>query len=111
MIGLTSEEVRERVKAGQVNVNTDLPTRTYKQIVLSNTLTFFNFLNIVLFVMIILVGSFRNSLFIGTAIINTCIGIFQEIRAKKTLDKLAVITTNRARPWSTRTARRKRNIA
>ena len=98
MIGLTSEEVRERVKAGQVNVNTDLPTRTYKQIVLSNTLTFFNFLNIVLFVMIILVGSFRNSLFIGTAIINTCIGIFQEIRAKKTLDKLAVITTNRARP-------------
>ena len=77
MIGLTSEEVRERVKAGQVNVNTDLPTRTYKQIVLSNTLTFFNFLNIVLFVMIILVGSFRNSLFIGTAIINTCIAILK----------------------------------
>ena len=48
--------------------------------------------------MIILVGSFRNSLFIGTALINTLIGIFQEIRAKKILDKLAVITTNRARP-------------
>lgn len=98
MIGLTSEEVKARVRAGQVNVNTDLPTRTYKQIVLSNTLTFFNFLNIVLFAMIILVGSFRNSLFIGTALINTLIGIFQEIRAKKILDKLAVITTNRARP-------------
>ena len=98
MIGLTSEEVRERVRAGQVNVNTDLPTRTYKQIVIGNTLTFFNFLNLVLFAMIILVGSFRNSLFIGTAVINTCIGIFQEIRAKKMLDKLAVITVNRARP-------------
>ncbi len=98
MIGLTSQQVRERVKAGQVNVNTDLPTRTYKQIVLANTLTFFNFINIVLFVFVIMVGSFRNSLFIGTALINTCIGIFQEIRAKKILDKLAVVTTNRARP-------------
>ena len=98
MVGLTSQQVNERVKAGQVNVNTDLPTRTYKQIVLANTLTFFNFLNIVLFVMIIMVGSFRNSLFIGTAIINTLIGIFQEIRAKKTLDKLAVVTASRARP-------------
>ena len=98
MTGLTTQEVEARIRAGQTNVNTDVPTRTVKQIVLSNTLTFFNFLNIVLFAMVILVGSFRNSLFIGTALINTCIGILQELRAKKILDKLAVITTSRARP-------------
>ncbi len=98
MTGLTTQEVEARIRAGRTNVNTDVPTRTVKQIVLSNTLTFFNFLNIVLFAMVILVGSFRNSLFIGTALINTCIGILQELRAKKILDKLAVITTSRARP-------------
>lgn len=98
MIGLTSQEVAARVRKGQTNINTDVPTRTVKQIVRANTLTFFNFLNIVLFAMVIFVGSFRNSLFIGTAIINTCIGIFQELRAKKILDQLHVITASRARP-------------
>ena len=98
MIGLSSEEVAARVRAGQTNINTDVPTRTVKQIITANTLTFFNFLNIVLFAMVILVGSFRNSLFIGTAIINTCIGILQELRAKKILDELAVVTASKARP-------------
>lgn len=98
MIGLSSQEVEARVRAGQTNINTDVPTRTVKQIITANTLTFFNFLNIVLFAMVIFVGSFRNSLFIGTAIINTCIGIFQELRAKKILDQLHVITASKARP-------------
>ena len=95
MTGLTNEQIQERIAQGKVNVSDNLNTRTYKQIILENTLTFFNFLNIVLSAMVILVGSFKNSLFIGIILINTVIGIIQEIRAKKTLDKLAILTENK----------------
>ena len=94
MKGLTAEEVQERIQEGQVNVNDHPVTRTYKRIFLDNLLTFFNFLNIVLFVMIILVGSYKNSLFIMTIVFNTAIGIVQEVRAKKIIDKLAIMTQN-----------------
>ena len=95
MTGLTNEQIQERIAQGKVNVSDNLNTRTYKQIILENTLTFFNFLNIVLSALVILVGSFKNSLFIGIILINTVIGIIQEIRAKKTLDKLAILTENK----------------
>ncbi|MBP3901730.1 MAG: HAD-IC family P-type ATPase [Blautia sp.] len=96
MKGLTAAEVQERIQAGQVNVNDHPVTRTYKRIFLDNILTFFNFLNIALFVMVILVGSYKNSLFIMTIVFNTTIGIVQEIRAKKVIDKLAIMTQNTA---------------
>lgn len=96
MKGLTATEVQERIQAGQVNVNDHPVTRTYKRIFLDNILTFFNFLNIALFVMVILVGSYKNSLFIMTIVFNTTIGIVQEIRAKKIIDKLAIMTQNTA---------------
>ena len=56
MTGLTNEEVQERIAQGQVNNNENPNTRTYKQIILENTLTFFNFLNLVLLVLVLLVG-------------------------------------------------------
>ena len=90
MTGLTNEEVQERIAQGQVNNNENPNTRTYKQIILENTLTFFNFLNLVL-----LVGSYKNSMFVGIIFINTVIGIIQEIRAKKTIDKLAILTESK----------------
>jgi len=96
MKGLTAEEVQERIQEGKVNVNDHPVTRTYKQIIRDNTLTFFNFLNIVLFVMVILVGSFKNSLFIMVIVINTVIGIVQEVRAKKVIDELAIMTQAKA---------------
>ena len=96
MTGLTNEQVQERIAEGKVNFNENPNTRTYKQIVKENTLTFFNFLNAVLLVLVLFVGSYKNSMFVGIIIINTVIGIIQEIRAKKTIDKLAILTESKA---------------
>ncbi|MDO4274414.1 MAG: HAD-IC family P-type ATPase [Eubacteriales bacterium] len=96
MTGLTNEQVKERIEEGKINVSDNPNTRTYKQIILENTLTFFNFLNIALLVLVLLVGSYKNSMFMGIIIINTVIGIFQEVRAKKTLDKLAILTESKS---------------
>ncbi|HIV34500.1 MAG TPA: HAD-IC family P-type ATPase [Candidatus Blautia intestinigallinarum] len=96
MTGLTKEQIEERIQAGQVNVSDSPNTRTYKQIIRENTLTFFNFLNVVLLVLILIVGSYKNSLFMGIIVINTVIGIVQEVRAKKTIDKLAILTASKA---------------
>ena len=95
MTGLTNEQVQERIAEGKINSNENPNTRTYKQIIKENTLTFFNFLNVVLMVMVLLVGSYKNSMFVGIILINTIIGIIQEIRAKKTIDKLAILTESR----------------
>ncbi len=95
MTGLTNEQVKERIEEGKVNANENPNTRTYKQIILENTLTFFNFLNLALLILVLLVGSFKNSLFVCIIIINTVIGIIQEIRAKKTIDKLAILTESK----------------
>ena len=95
MTGLTNEQVQERIAEGKVNVNENPNTRTYKQIILENTLTFFNFLNIALLVLVLFVRSYKNSMFMGISLINTVIGIIQEIRAKKTIDKLAILTESK----------------
>lgn len=95
MTGLTNEQVNQRIEEGQVNANENPNTRTYKEIILENTLTFFNFLNVVLLVFVLLVGSYKNSMFVLIIIINTVIGILQEIRAKKTIDKLAILAQSK----------------
>lgn len=95
MTGLTNEQVQERIAEGKVNVNENPNTRTYKQIILENTLTFFNFLNIALLVLVLFVRSYKNSMFMGIILISTVIGIIQEIRAKKTIDKLAILTESK----------------
>jgi cation-transporting P-type ATPase E len=89
--GLTSEEVAERVAKGQAN---DLPPRsgrTTADIVKANVFTRINFLLMVLFVMVLSTGSVVNALFGFLIIINSGIGIFQELKAKRTLDTLAVV--------------------
>ena len=96
MTGLTDEQVNARIAEGKVNADENPNTRTYKQIVRENTLTFFNFLNLVLLVLVLLVGSFKNAFFVCIIIINTLIGIAQEIRAKKTIDKLAILTARKS---------------
>ncbi|MDY4692064.1 MAG: cation-translocating P-type ATPase [Blautia sp.] len=95
MTGLTNEQVQERIAEGKVNANENPNTRTYGQIIKENTLTFFNFLNLVLLVLVLFVGSYKNSMFVFIILINTVIGIIQEIRAKKTLDKLAILTESK----------------
>lgn len=96
MTGLTNEEVKERIAQGKVNVNENPNTRTYRQIILENTLTFFNFLNVALLVLLLFVRSYKNTTFMGVIFFNTIIGIIQEVRAKKTLDKLAILTESKA---------------
>ena len=96
MTGLTDEQVNERIEQGKINADENPNTRTYKQIVRENTLTFFNFLNLVLLILVLMVGSYKNAFFVGIIIINTLIGIAQEIRAKKTIDKLAILTAKKS---------------
>ena len=97
MTGLTDEQVNAtNCRAGRSNADENPNTRTYKQIVRENTLTFFNFLNLVLLVLVLLVGSYKNAFFVCIIIINTLIGIAQEIRAKKTIDKLAILTARKS---------------
>lgn len=96
MTGLTDEQVNARIAEGKVNADENPNTRTYKQIVRENTLTFFNSLNLVLLVLVLLVGSYKNAFFVCIIIINTLIGIAQEIRAKKTIDKLAILTARKS---------------
>ena len=91
IIGLTSEEVRERIYKGLTN-HTDISTqKTVGQIVKSNLLTYFNLIFLILTVLLCIVGSFRNLTFLPVIIGNTVIGIFQELRAKKTLDKMSML--------------------
>lgn len=95
--GLTKEQVDTRIKEGKVNRQPESKTKTIGQIIGENSLTLFNLLNIILALMVIFVGSFQNLLFINIVIINTIIGIVQEIRAKKTVDKLSLIAQPMAR--------------
>lgn len=92
--GLTQVEVEARIADGQVNAIQDSSNRSVKDIVMGNTLTFFNFINIVLLALVLSVRSYKNMLFIFIIIANTLIGIFQEIKAKITLDKLKILTVS-----------------
>ncbi|WGD38520.1 HAD-IC family P-type ATPase [Lysinibacter sp. HNR] len=89
--GLTKTEVANRVALGQVNRTDDKTSRSYLDIVRANVFTKFNALIGTLFVTVILVGAPIDALFALIAVINSAIGIFQEIRAKITLDRLAIL--------------------
>lgn len=93
--GLSDAEVSDRIELGQVNVTEDSHGRSVKEIIMTNTLTFFNLINVVLLVMVLLTFSFKNMFFIVIVAINTVIGIIQELRAKKTLDELTIMTASK----------------
>ena len=94
--GLTGAQVRERADAGWTNVPVDPPGKTVKQIVLSNIFTYFNMLFFLLALCVIAVQQWLNLTFMGVIIVNTAIGIIQEIRSKKTLDKLNILASPKA---------------
>ena len=97
--GLTTKQVEDRIAKGLVNRDVTVPTKSFKQIILDNTLTPFNFLNFGIVAVIILAGvvcgklfdSLKNCLFIGTVFLNMFISIFNEIRSKKIVDKLSLL--------------------
>ena len=90
--GLTKDEVKERLNKGEVNTFTSLRTRSKKDIILHNTFTYFNFVNAFLFALVCLTKSFHNGAFFLTIIFNDCICIFEELKAKKILDKMSILT-------------------
>lgn len=94
--GLTTEQINEKISQGLVNGEVNIRTKTYKQIILDNLLSLFNLINVILLVCIILSGSLKNALFFLVVIWNFAIGSFQEIRAKKTIDKLSIMTAPKA---------------
>ncbi|RRK09849.1 HAD family hydrolase [Lactiplantibacillus garii] len=90
--GLTTEEVRQRVTAGLKNEPLPPLTRSVKQIFRDNLLTLFNLINVLLGGLVLITGSYKNLLFLFVVIMNTAIGIFQEVRAKRQVDKLSLLS-------------------
>ncbi len=90
--GLSEAQVQERVAAELVNNTTKTYSKTYRQIFISNIFTFFNILCILIAVALILVGSWGDLFFVLILVLNTTIGIYQEIRAKRTIDKMTIVT-------------------
>ena len=86
--GLTTKQVQAKIAEGKVNQSPRKNQTTIKKIVLRNTLTVFNLVNLILALMIISVGSYKNLLFVLIAIANTLISIVNEVRAKRTVDKM-----------------------
>lgn len=93
--GLTTDEVNQRIARGDVNISTDKTSRSVWDIVRTNVFTRFNALLSVLFVIILLVGHPIDGLFFIAVIINSAMGIAQELRAKHTLDKLSILSAPR----------------
>ncbi len=94
--GLTLSEVQRRIEAGQVNVNMELKTKSVRELVIENTCTLFNLINIVLAALVIVTGSFKNLTFLLIVVLNTGIGIFQSLRSKRMVDKLTLLVSKRA---------------
>ncbi|MGE0877913.1 MAG: HAD-IC family P-type ATPase [Acidimicrobiia bacterium] len=90
--GLTAAEVAERVARGAVNVADDNTSRTFGQIVRANVFTRFNAILGAMFALIVVTGEWKDALFGVVLVVNTAIGIVQETRAKRTLDRLAVLS-------------------
>ncbi|MCH5288030.1 MAG: HAD-IC family P-type ATPase [Christensenellaceae bacterium] len=86
--GLTDQEAAGRAR----NEITSRPDLTAPQIILKNLLTLFNLLNIGLAVCLALVGSWRNMLFLGVVVSNLAIGTVQELRARRTIRKLQLLS-------------------
>ncbi|RVU98730.1 HAD family hydrolase [Coriobacteriales bacterium OH1046] len=95
--GLSASEVADRVAHGKVNTNTDVQTKTVGQIVSEHTFTLFNGINLFMFILVLFTAELRNALFMGVVLSNLAIGVFQEIRAKRMVDKLSILTAKTVR--------------
>ena len=94
-MGLNNEQVKKRIEENLVHNNTPMTTKSIKEIIIMNTITLFNIINIVLGVFIFITGSYKNLLFLGVACCNTMISLIQEIHAKRIIDKLSVIASTK----------------
>ena len=95
--GLTDCEVQDRINNNKVNYDTSVPTKSIKQILISNFFTLFNILNLFLGIIVFLVGSYKNMLFLLIVVINTAISTIQEIHSKKVVDKLSILSSSKVK--------------
>lgn len=93
MSGLSTAEVEFRKKAGLSNESVDSSTKTVAQIIRSNVVTYYNLIFLIITILLIVVGSFRDLTFLPIIIANMLIGIIQELRSKKILDDLTILNT------------------
>lgn len=95
MDGLNRKDIEYRVNNGLVNNEDIKNSRTLKEIILTNTITLFNFIHLVLFALVLTTGSIENATFVVSILFNTIIGIYQEIKAKIIVDKLKIVSTDK----------------
>ena len=96
MIGLTEREAAKRYASGKGNRGTEKAQKTVQDIVKENVFTFFNFIFLVISILLIIAGSYNSLTFLPVIFANTLIGIAQEIYAKNVLDKLSILNTPNA---------------
>jgi len=90
LVGLSTLEVNERIQNNLIN-DTESNTRSYFSIVFSNVFSFFNFIFFGLALWLISVGAYSDLVFLSVVFVNLFIGIFQEVKAKQTVDKLSIM--------------------
>ena len=90
--GLTDDEALRAAERGEANKASEDPGKTVGRIVADNLFTLFNLLNVLLAVALAIVGAYRNMLFLGVVVSNTLIGTIQELRARKTVNKLKLLS-------------------
>ena len=97
LIGLTKAEVKQRILAKQVNKINDTQTRTTGQIIKSNTVTLFNFFNVIIAIALLAVHAYTNTFFILIIVINISIGIMQECQARNMIAKLSIVKNSKVK--------------
>ena len=96
-LGLTQAQVQARRSCGWSNDPGESPSKSEGQIIRENTLTFFNLIFLILAVLLVIAGSYKNMMFLVIAIANTAIGTIQEIRSKRAVDKLTLVAEHPAK--------------
>lgn len=96
-IGLTQEQIDNRKEQGLVNYDTSVPTKSIKRIIVENTCTLFNLMNLLLAIAVLAVGSYKNVLFILIIILNTLISTIQEIHSKRIVDRLSIVSQTKVK--------------
>ena len=96
--GLSQSEADEKIRRGECNGSFSVKSKSVGRIFADNIFTLFNLINVIIAVLVALVGAYRNMLFMGVILCNIAIGIFQEIRSKRIIDRLSVISAPKGSP-------------
>ena len=96
LIGLTNEEVNKKKEEGKVNSSIKNPSKSYLEIITSNLFTYFNLIFFLIAIILILVKLYKALTFLPLIILNILIGIIQEIKSKRVLDKLTLMAEPKA---------------